>query len=309
MLPLFPRAAIRPQCDHGFRSAAAWTKTESRAADACGDREDLVVVGRTNAAQCTFSASPGEVDAQCKRARSDAHSAAREGQDRMIAQQSYNSGMATSRTPDEMLQDYTAAMGPKLGPAFHRLYNDNAWLHMKWNEFLKLFVKSPAQMRELNTAASGFFHQVQELWWDDMLLHIFRMTDKRTDVLSVHTLLREAPASLKPTIESHIAVITPATEFARHARHNSIAHRNLNVALGVTPLTLGSRNDIRGALKAIDDLLHAIEFHFLKTNPTNYDFLDNIGGVDSLLDIVDRGLKSRDAQFGYFRSSHPPDPS
>jgi hypothetical protein len=63
--------------------------------------------------------------------------------------------MATSRTPDEMLQDYTAAMGPKLGPVFHRLYNDNAWLHMKWNEFLKLFVKSPAQMRDLNTAAPG----------------------------------------------------------------------------------------------------------------------------------------------------------
>jgi hypothetical protein len=35
---------------------------------------------------------------------------------------------------------------------------------MKWNEFLKLFVKSPAQMRDLNTAAPGFFHQVQELW-------------------------------------------------------------------------------------------------------------------------------------------------
>jgi hypothetical protein len=46
----------------------------------------------------------------------------------------------------------------------------------------------------------------------------------------------------------------------------------------------------------------------LGTQPTNYDFLDNIGGVDSLLDIVDRGLKSRDAQFGYFRSSQPPDP-
>jgi hypothetical protein len=24
-------------------------------------------------------------------------------------------------------------------------------------------------MRDLNTAAPGFFHQVQELWWDDML--------------------------------------------------------------------------------------------------------------------------------------------
>ena len=142
-----------------------------------------------------------------------------------------------------------------------------------------------------------------------MLLHIFRMTDKRTDVLSVYTLLKEAPAPLKPIIESHIAVVKRATEFATHARHNSIAHRNLNVALGVTPLTIGSRNDIRAALKAIDDLLHVIEHHFLKTNPTNFVFLDNIGGVDSLLEIVERGLKSRDAQFGYSRSSHPPDVS
>jgi hypothetical protein len=110
-------------------------------------------------------------------------------------------------------------------------------------------------MRDLNTAAPGFFHQVQELWWDDMLLHIFRMTDNRTDVLSVYTSLREVPAPLKPIVESHIAITRTATEFARHARHNSKAHRN----------------------------------------PTNYDFLDNIGGVDSLLDIVDRGLKSRDA--------------
>jgi AbiU2 len=214
-----------------------------------------------------------------------------------------------SRTPDEMLRDYTAAMGPKLGPVFHRLYNDNAWLHMKWNEFVKLFATSPAQIRDLNTAAPGFFHQVQELWWNDLLLHIFRMTDRRRDVLSVYTLLREAPASLKPLIESHLAVIRPVTEFARHARHNTIAHRNLDVALGVTLLTGGSRNDVRAALKAIDTLLDAVEHHFLTTNPTQYEFVDNIGGVNSLLDIVERGLKSRDEQFGYRRSAHPPDPT
>jgi hypothetical protein len=199
-------------------------------------------------------------------------------------------------------------MGPKLGPIFHRLNNDNAWLHLKWNEFLELFAKSPAQIRDLNTAAPGFFHQVQDLWWDDLLLHIYRMTDKRADVLSVYSLLREAPLVLKPTITSHIAIIKPATEFARRARHNSIAHRNLDVALGVAPLTLGSRNDVRGALRVIDDLLHAVEHHFLGTSATNYEFLNNIGGVRNLLDIVDRGLKSRDAQFGRYRSPHPADP-
>ena len=71
---------------------------------------------------------------------------------------------------------------------------------------------------------------------------------------------------------------------------------------------LGSRDDIRKALETIDDLLHAIEHHFLTTNPTYYDSIDNPGGVNSLLDIVERGLRRRDAQFGYFRSPHPPDP-
>jgi hypothetical protein len=215
--------------------------------------------------------------------------------------------MTTSRTPDERLRDYTAAMGPKLGPAFHRLDNDNTWLHQKWNEFRKLFAASPAQIRDLNTAAAGFFSHVQGLWWDDLLLHIFRMTDERKDVLSIYTLKREAPtAALKTIIESHIAVVQPTVEFAHVARHNSIAHRNRNVALGA-PLSLGSRNDFRGAIQAVDDLLHAVEHYFLKTNPPYYDALDNVGGVDQLLDILNRGLASRDAQFGHFRHTHPPD--
>ena len=110
---------------------------------------------------------------------------------------------------------------------------------------------------------------------------------------------------MKTIIESHIAVVQPAVNFAHVARHNSIAHRNRNVALGA-PLGLGSRKDVRGAIKAIDDLLHAVEHYFLKTNPPYYDVLDNIGGVDNLLDIVNRGLTSRDAQVGYFRHPHPP---
>jgi AbiU2 len=127
----------------------------------------------------------------------------------------YNVRMATSRTPEDMLRDWTAAMGPKLGPAYHRLYNDNAWLHMKWNEFLKLFATSPARIRDLNTAAAGFFHQVQELWWDDLLLHVFRMTDKRPDVLSVYTLHRESSAALQPIIQAQIDdIVVPACAFA-----------------------------------------------------------------------------------------------
>jgi hypothetical protein len=100
-------------------------------------------------------------------------------------------------------------------------------------------------------------------------------------------------------------MIRPATEFARHARHNSIAHRNLNVALGITPLTLGSRSDIRGALKAID-LLHAIEHYFLKTNPRTTTPSTTSEEWTACSTSSSEGSRAV-MQFGYFRSSHPPD--
>jgi hypothetical protein len=160
-------------------------------------------------------------------------------------------------------------------------------------------------LRHLGLPTEGFGWQ--ELWWDDLLLNIFRMTDNRRDVLSVYTLLRTAPSELKKPIQAHIDAIKKATAFTRDARHQSIAHRNLNVAMGVSAVTLGSRNDVRAAMKSIDDLLHFVEHYFLKTEPVRYEYLENLWGVDSLLDIIDRGLRDRDKQFGYHRHPHPAD--
>ena len=52
------------------------------------------------------------------------------------------------------------------------------------NEFLGLFGAGPEQIATLNRASPGFFYLVQEAWWDDLILHIFRMTDDDRKVLS-----------------------------------------------------------------------------------------------------------------------------
>jgi hypothetical protein len=49
-------------------------------------------------------------------------------------------------TPEENLQHYNETMGADLGSVFHRLLNDCTWLHLKWNEFVELFGKNPAQL-------------------------------------------------------------------------------------------------------------------------------------------------------------------
>jgi hypothetical protein len=92
-------------------------------------------------------------------------------------------------TPEESLQHYVETMGADLGSVFHRLLNDCTWLHLKWNEFVELFGKNPAQLRLLNSAAPAFFGEVEDIWWDD-LLRLSRLTDNKPDVLSIHTLQR-----------------------------------------------------------------------------------------------------------------------
>jgi hypothetical protein len=217
--------------------------------------------------------------------------------------------VAEQRTPEQLVEHYTQKMGKNLGPAFFRLWNDNAWLHSKWNEFVRLFAESPAQTRDLNTAAPAFFSWVQDMGWHDILLHIARMTENRPDVLSIQTLLRNAPVAIDNELKRRIDIAIKAAAFTRDPRNLTIAHRNKEVALdrSADPLNLGSRNDVRAALIAIDDVLDFVEVHFCGGGPHHYELLEPLGGVNSILDIVQRGLKSRDNQFGYHRHAHPPD--
>jgi hypothetical protein len=85
--------------------------------------------------------------------------------------------MAITRSPEEVLEHYKLAMGPGLGPAFHRLWNDCVWLHLKWCEYRSVFGSSEARVDLLNTTARGFFGIVQDVLWQDVVLHICRFTD------------------------------------------------------------------------------------------------------------------------------------
>jgi hypothetical protein len=221
----------------------------------------------------------------------------------------HNDGMSIHRTPKEILQHYVETMGEDLGSVFYHLWKDCTSLHLKWNEFVELFGKNAAQHRTLNTAARGFFGLVEDIWWDDLLLDLSCLTDNKRDVLSVYTLQRAAPVGLRAEIKPRIAAVMKAVAFARDARHRIIAHRNIDVALNRSskPLSRGSRNDIRAALKALDGLLHFIEHHYCDTEPTRYEYLEPLGGVSSLINIIERGLRDRDREFGYQRSPHPPD--
>jgi hypothetical protein len=151
----------------------------------------------------------------------------------------------------------------------------------------------------LNRAAPGFFHLVQDSWWDDLLLGISRITDERTDVLTVIRLRKLVTVAIRDDVAARIDTVITATGFARDHRNRIIAHRNIDLALGkpCTPLAPHGKAHMEAALKAIDDLLYFIDNHYTGTGPTAYEHLDLHGGAESILHIVERGLKHRDTQF------------
>lgn len=206
--------------------------------------------------------------------------------------------MATE-SPEQMKENYVSLMGAPLGEVFYELMQDVARLHLKWNEFLGLFAATPEQIATLNRASPGFFYLVQEAWWDDLVLHIFRMTDDDRKVLSVLHLKRLIQPSIRGPFNDKLATLTAAAKFAHDLRNNNIGHRNRDVALSVKPVPSSSRDDINTAIAAIDDALHFIDHHFTKRAPTMYEHLDILGGATSILDIVTRGLRDRDRQFDF----------
>jgi hypothetical protein len=63
------------------------------------------------------------------------------------------------------------------------------------------------------------------------------------------------------------------------------------------PLSVADKQAFTGAIEAIDELLHFVDHHFTNTERVMYDHLDTLGGVQSVLDIVARGLRDRERQF------------
>src|SRR5438552_8389482 len=75
-------------------------------------------------------------------------------------------------TADEAKQDYITKMGEALGTQFAEFW------HMKWLEFAELFGTKDSRVDLMNEAAPRFFRVVQDVLWEDTLLHIARLMDR-----------------------------------------------------------------------------------------------------------------------------------
>lgn len=158
-------------------------------------------------------------------------------------------------------------LGPDFGPVYHALYSDLVWLHAKWLEFRKLFAQAPEQIDLLNEVASWFFRVVEDVIWDDVLLHIARLTDEpemHKGKYKQLTVFRLADPSLGEPLLSRVGaaleVCQKRAAFARSYRDKRLAHSDLEHAMGtaVQPVSRGSRHSVEQVLAAFVDVMNLI---------------------------------------------------
>lgn len=223
--------------------------------------------------------------------------------------------MATEQSADEAKQEYTKAMGDALGSLYYTLWREVAWLHLKWRECVELFGTKESRIHLLNSAAPSFFRIVEDVLWDEILIHITRLTDppaigKRENL----TIQRLTPLIDDPAASARVAALVSdagiASEFCRDWRNRRIAHMDLDLAINAKaePLQPASRQKIRLAIAAINDVLDAVSKHYLDT--TNlFDWVGHPGGAVSLIYVIDDGVRADAERHARLESGkfHPDD--
>lgn len=192
-------------------------------------------------------------------------------------------------------------MGAGLGHVYTALSNELVWLHLKWANYLALFGTSSERVALLNQTAGSFFHAIQDVMWNDLLLGLARLSDPpRTagrDNLSVTCLPDLVTGTpIQATVASQVALVLEHVQFARDWRNRHLAHRDLARAIAgreAEPLSLASTASIRLCLGDLVDLLNMVDNHYLDS--TMFYDMDHVpGGPESLLRVLGHGIRAQE---------------
>jgi hypothetical protein len=179
---------------------------------------------------------------------------------------------ATRRTPEETRDHYISLMGEEPGSLFYALWQEVVWLHNEWHEYIQLFATKPSRIALMNEAAPAFFRIVQDGLFDMIVLQIARLTDPPKSVGKSNLTIRQLPERIsddppRQKVTDLVNTAVTAANFCRERRHRHIAHRALELSLGVTtdPLPSVTRENISNAMAALAEVLNAVSDHYSKS--------------------------------------------
>lgn len=217
--------------------------------------------------------------------------------------------MARDQSPDDVRKEHLDRLGSEVGPVYHALYEDWAWLQVKWQEYIALFGTNERRIEIMNSAAPLSFRVMQDALWENILIHLTRLTDPpesrgkaNLTILRLREVLSDAGGIVE--IAGKVDAALAVTEFARDWRNRRLAHHDLAVALDSAEHQLPgvSHQKIRDALGAIHGVLECVNHYALDSSLANQVFTVGDGGAASLLHILQDGLDARAAKMERIRT-------
>ena len=130
--------------------------------------------------------------------------------------------MGDHQSYDDLRASCAAAMGEPLGAVYHALWHQMSLLHIRWNSYRELFAASPQTIALLNSAAPAFFFDTERIMWEDVLLHLCRLTDppqvgrQKKETLTLERLTPlVADLAISADLQRFVAAAEQRTQFAR----------------------------------------------------------------------------------------------
>jgi hypothetical protein len=206
-------------------------------------------------------------------------------------------GDKRNKNSEETKEEYVEKMGKELGPVYYALWCEVVSVNWTWNEFLELYGKKSSRIELLNKSAAFFFRTVQNVFWDNTLLHIARLTDPAKscgkDNLSIQKFPELVSDTLRPSIQALVDAAIEKSAFCRDWRNRRIAHKDLKLALEknpAVPLKTASRETVNEALRAIEDVLNAVSHPYTRSTAIFNKSLVS-SGAEHLIYVLDDGLQ------------------
>jgi hypothetical protein len=217
-------------------------------------------------------------------------------------QRNLDAKSAAKLSGQEVLLQFTALMGPQLGPFFQALDTECFWLRLRWLQYTTLFATDSARVQLLNQTAGLFLRIVQLGLWELTVLHLCRITDNaKTSNNANLTIQGLAPLvhdqSLRGEVHDLVATAVQKTKFARQWRNKQLAHTDLFLALGkgAEPLPAGYVWEVNEAIDSVVAVMNRVDAHF-KREKTPFDFSEEPGYASDLLYFLREGLVAEDGR-------------
>lgn len=216
--------------------------------------------------------------------------------------------MSAHNTAEETRKSFEDNMGVDLGSVFYLLWSEVEEIYAKWGEFTELYVNKSMRVDLLNHAAGFFFRIVQDVLWENVLLHLSRLTDpERTGKKENLTICILPPLindeDLKRSVYDSVEEVKDKSKFARDWRNRRIAHSDLHLLQGINveSLSLVSISNVNEVLSLLANVLNLISLLYQKAK-TYFGDMDYPGNAVDLLYVLDDGIRAKEEQKNRIRS-------